>query len=101
MGQYGFGLDGNTVPYIQSIGVAKILSQYSARNVTYVSGSCDVCDHDMASQCGDFYHCAMDDHDLDHSCEAYAQGWCRMERAHAFIQHVRKHYQAPRVHNLL
>eukprot|EP00041_Stephanoeca_diplocostata_P009417 m.145214 g.145214 ORF g.145214 m.145214 type:complete len:129 (-) comp17728_c0_seq15:515-901(-) len=87
---YRYGLQGVVVPYISRTGGAeRARSRYLHRNVTYVSGSSDVCNNRQDTTC---HECAQDDADLDHTCEGYAQGWCRMERAHAFAQSVRRHY---------
>lgn len=98
---YGYGLAGALVPYMESVGVPAMLQQYRVRRVTYISGSSDVCNDfvEKALHCNEA--CAIDDHDMDKRCEAYAQGWCRMERAHAFLQHVRLHYKDPKVHALV
>ena len=65
---------------------------YGRRNVTYLSGSSDVCDRPFQTREACTPGCTPDDGGLDTSCEAMAQGHCRMMRAHAFVQYVRGFY---------
>ena len=85
--------------YPSSVTVDGAVAQYPHRDVTYLSGESDICDapYQTRNNCTD---CTVDDGGLDTSCEAYAQGWCRMSRLHAFAQYVNEFYQQP-VHRLL
>lgn len=97
--KYGYGLEGGLVPYMQSVGVKHMLAAYGKRQVTYLSGDSDICNkpEQDAQHCTT---CTVDDGGLEVSCSDYAQGWCRMERAHAYLQHVRNHYGRD-VHDLV
>lgn len=76
---YGYGLNGTLVPYAGN--VSESIANYKLRKVSYVSGESDVCDRTRCDAC-------TNDGGLDTSCEAYAQGPCRMARLHAFAQFV-------------
>lgn len=97
---YGYGLDMLDVPYYSRVGVDNMLRDYPSRHVTYLAGASDVCNaaEQRAMSCFD---CQPDDHGLETTCADYAQGWCRFERAHAFAQHVRHHYDNASVHSIL
>ena len=88
---YGYGLAGPLPDYAAATGRARAIDAYGRRTVVYVSGAADVCDARYAARarCA---ACVVDDGGLDTSCEAYAQGWCRMERLHAFAQFVTAFY---------
>lgn len=97
---YGYGLEGSMPAYPRDVSSTAALEQYSMRDVTYMSGSSDICDNSFqaAQNCTD---CSPDDGGLDTSCEAYAQGWCRMARLHAFSQYVNNVVYKKHVHNLM
>ncbi|KAJ8603619.1 hypothetical protein CTAYLR_004859 [Chrysophaeum taylorii] len=77
---YGYGLAGELPAYCDTSRIAS----YAARRVVYLSGESDVCDRARA----DCELCTPEDGGLDTSCEAYAQGPCRMFRLHAFAAFV-------------
>ncbi len=91
---YGYGLAGHLPPYLASRGVEAMVDAFGRRDVTYLSGTSDVCDAPFMRAHGCTPGCAPDDGGLDTSCEAFAQGKCRMARAHAFAQYVHKFYAA-------
>lgn len=97
---YGYGLDGVDVPYINNVGLARMLKAYPQRRVTYLAGASDICNkgEQEAMQC---LSCSIDDGDLETTCSDYAQGWCRFERAHAFAQHIRRFYGGKAAHEIL
>ncbi|KAH8066114.1 hypothetical protein JL722_521 [Aureococcus anophagefferens] len=90
---YGYGLAGPLHDHVAATGKARAIDAYGRRTVVYVSGAADVCDARYAARarCA---ACVVDDGGLDTSCEAYAQGWCRMERLHAFAQFRRGIFQS-------
>ena len=97
---YGYGLSGPLPDYPAATGRRRALENYGKRAVFYVSGAADVCDAKLMKRerC---VACEPDDGGLDTSCEAYAQGWCRMERLHAFAQFVRLFYDDDDAHSLV
>ena len=90
---YGYGLGGAAAlpDYPAATGADAARAQYAARRVTYASGSSDVCDAPYMTA-HDCVACRPDDGGLDGSCEADAQGYCRMARLHAFAQYVHLYY---------
>ena len=99
---YGYGLEGTLVPYMQGRPVAELIRGYQTRSVTYVSGEMDICNEPYMEENTCTSCSKVDDGGLDTSCEAYFQGNCRMQRSHAFAQHVQQFYggKAP-THSLL
>lgn len=98
--KYGYGIDGVLPDYPTRTTKGVAIEQYAKRSVVYLSGESDVCDKIYMTQ----HHCTSctpDDGGLDGSCEAMTQGWCRMERFHAYLQHVRLFYNDTNVHNLV
>lgn len=99
--QYGYGLDGLLPDYPASTTVAAARTQYALRDVVYMSGESDVCDVPYMTE-NSCTECIVDDGGLDTSCGAYAQGWCRMARLHAFSQYVNGvYYEGKDVHGFL
>jgi len=92
---YGYGLSGPLCPYARDLDAS--LRRYARRYVTYLSGQSDVCNSDAPS-CAT---CVMEDGGLDTSCEALAQGPCRMARLYAFARFVDAYYHGEHAHALL
>ena len=88
--EYGYGLSGPLPPYLTARGVPAMIKAFSTRDVTYLSGSSDVCDSPFMRDHDCTPSCNPDDGGLDTSCEAYIQGKCRMARAHAYAQYARE-----------
>ena len=95
---YGYGLNGLPTKYSMATPLETSLQRYARRQVYYVSGSADVCDTNQPKCAG--VNCLQDDGGLDTSCEAEAQGPCRLYRMHAFYQHLERYY-GRRVHTLI
>lgn len=76
-------------------------AQFRRRSVTYLSGGADVCNADYQKENECEASCTIEDGGLDQECGALAQGWCRMERMHAYLQHVRRYYNDSSVHRLV
>ena len=89
---YGYGLDGPLSPYLASRGIDAMVAAFGERNVTYLSGTSDVCNLPFMQEHSCTPGCVPDDGGLDTSCEAYTQGYCRMARAHAYAQYVKQFY---------
>ena len=92
---YGFGLDGVLPPYVVDFHLGATIERYVNRDVRIFSGESDVCvsDFQVANHCLED-SCVPNDHLLDDSCQANAQGYVRMMRAHAFIQYTRRLFGA-------
>jgi len=97
---YGYGLEGGLPDYLRATTVPRALEAYPARDVVYLSGESDVCDSAFMGE-EECLECTPFDGGLDTSCEAEAQGWCRMARLHAFYQFVRLFYSNGTVHELV
>jgi hypothetical protein len=98
---FGYGLQGRKSPYVENVGIEQMRAQFGLRNVTYLSGSSDVCNGVYQHQNECEASCTIDDGGLDQQCGALAQGWCRMERTHAYFQHVRRFYKDGSLHRLV
>lgn len=96
---YGYGLAGALPPYAAKVTKEVAIQQYKGRSVTYISGESDVCSR-IFMTCNNCTSCFPDDGELDKSCEADLQGWCRMSRLHGYFQHVREFYGEP-LHKLV
>lgn len=98
--EYGYGLEGALPDYPQTTTIPTALANYKGRDVTYLSGSSDVCDAPFMTenQCM-LGVCIPEDGGLDTSCEGEQQGWCRMARLHAFAQYVQVFYGEGRAAN--
>ena len=74
---YKYGLTNkNSTPYLQSMSNQQLITQYLARNVTYLIGQDDI------------YH----DEGLNTSCKAQKQGDNRYERSKYFFAHLNKYF---------
>jgi hypothetical protein len=90
---YGYGLDGELPDYLKVTTIPAAITNYEGRDVTYLSGSSDVCDAPFMTEFDCMNgQCEPEDGGLDTSCEAEQQGWCRMARLHAFSQYVHYFY---------
>lgn len=98
---FGYGLQGQKSPYFEAVGDKALRAQFKRRPVTYLSGSSDVCNrvYQRKNDCEE--SCAIVDGGLDQECGAMAQGWCRMERTHGYLQHVRRFYNDSSLHHLV
>ena len=88
--EWGYGLVAKN-EYMRQTSDEELVSRYPGRQVIYGLGSADVCDSAMG--------CGCDDEDLDVTCPAMAQGWCRFARGYAWFQYLAWFYQAP-VHSM-
>lgn len=97
---YGFGLGGHLPDYAAKTSRTRTIQNFAERKVVYLSGESDVCDeHYMRRhRCT---RCNPHDHGLDVSCEALAQGRCRMARVHAYFHYVRDFYNNSKLHRLV
>lgn len=99
---YGYGLStGPFPPYVarSHVSTEAALAAYGRRAVAYVAGESDVCNshHPPFGP----LDCIQDDAGLDDSCEAMAQGPCRMARTYAFANFVRDYYGNESSHTLV
>jgi len=88
---WGYGLE-NLNEYMTQRTKENLINSFPQRNVSYLLGVADVCNHD--------FHCGCEDHGLDTSCSGLLLGWCRYERGHAYYQHL-EHVYGKAVHNLV
>jgi len=101
--KYGYGFEDTFPEYMGHLTREQFAKSYRHRSVTYLSGSADVCNSAFQSdaRCNGTFGCSVHDDGMDTSHAAYAQGWCRMERAHAFAQYVRHLYNDSSAHALV
>ncbi len=77
---YKYGLAARTsIPYMAAPSAAQLTNQYLARSVTYLQGTSDTCNSDLA---------ACNDHSMDKTCEAMLEGAHRYERGQHFYAHL-------------
>jgi len=79
-----YGLNGTGNNYLRKTPNSKLISQYIKRDVTYVAGQADVCNHLLI----DPPTCDCVDSNLDVTCGAMIQGSCRLARAYNYFNHV-------------
>ena len=83
--EYGLGLAGGTVPpYAKGRSMEAMRLAFLGRNITYLSGSADVCACLEAPP--------LSDAECSRSDECRLQGLCHLEIVHAFVQHVRQQH---------
>lgn len=81
---YKYGLAARTsIPYMAAPSATQLTNQYLARSVTYLQGTSDTCNSDLA---------ACNDHSLDKTCEAMLQGVYRYERGQHFFAHLNEFF---------
>uniref|UniRef100_A0A7S3NKB1 Cyanophycinase n=1 Tax=Aureoumbra lagunensis TaxID=44058 RepID=A0A7S3NKB1_9STRA len=83
---YGYGLNdlNKASMYVANQSISVVRERYLHRSVRYVAGQSDVCNLRFSS----CEICQMNDNDLDRSCAAELQGYCRYERLTAFSQYI-------------
>jgi hypothetical protein len=83
--EYGLGLAGGTVPpYAKGRSMEAMRLAFLGRNITYLSGSADVCACLEAPP--------LSGAECSGSNECRLQGLCHLEIVHAFVQHVRQQH---------
>ncbi|KAH8075922.1 hypothetical protein JL720_10379 [Aureococcus anophagefferens] len=85
---YGYGLAGPLPDYAAATTAARAIDAYGRRTVVYVSGAADVCDARYAARGAP----PASSTTAGSAVLRRAQGWCRMERLHAFAQFVTAFY---------
>ena len=84
--EYGWDQTSTFPPYIlsQNMSLNEFKQQFINRNVTFLHGTSDVCNHNDNSSCTD--------HDMDTSCNAMYQGEYRLERGIGFLRSLQEIY---------
>jgi len=83
--EWKYGLQGTANPYVRRFPIPQLISQYLSRNVTYLGGLNDICNH-LYNDGDDL--CDCNDNSLDTRCEALIQGNCRLQRLVFYYNHV-------------
>ena len=83
---WGYGLEKKN-NYMSQTSNPNMIQRYPSRTVIYGLGAADVCNS--------MFGCGCDDEDLDASCPADAQGWCRFARGYAWFNYLNWFYKVP------